>query len=320
VSALIGGIGPGQAEALAGIADKAGVPFLNIGASDELPVCTDHVFQVEASAGMYLDAIAVSLALLEKERIFFVASDTAAQEARYQLAAAALSRYHPEGKEAGRAITEPGQALYLNVFDAVRDSGADAVVLLFEPAEQLVFLGQYGLLDLNVRVIGFPDLLAQTRDFHRTVSKEVPSGMADARIAIWDEDLEWAAARELNQSFFGRWGRPMEPSAWTAYAAVELLAQAAGATGSTQADSLADHLAGGAKFGLQKEVAVYFRQQDRQLIQLLYLVEATDSDVFAATRSQTISLAPDDVPGAEGATSTISLQGDGGVRNPCTDP
>src|SRR5690606_5439664 len=59
VSVLIGGVGEGQAEELAKVAEAYGIPFLNIGSSSAelLEQCRTATFHVEPSARSYLDAM-----------------------------------------------------------------------------------------------------------------------------------------------------------------------------------------------------------------------------------------------------------------------
>src|SRR5690606_21568144 len=59
VGALVGGVGAGQAEVVAHIADDDGLPFLNVGSSDALfrRQCLPTTFHIAPSAGAYFSAM-----------------------------------------------------------------------------------------------------------------------------------------------------------------------------------------------------------------------------------------------------------------------
>lgn len=324
-SALVGGVGPGQAPALSRVAEERGVPFLNVGdPSDELrgAGCPATTFHVEASAAMYLDAIAASLALAGLSRVFFVTGGTAEQGARHQRALDALARHHPSGSEVGNASVPAGQALFLDLFEEIAASGADAVVLLLDPAEQLVLLGQYATSGPEVPVTGFPAAMAQTRGFYRALAQDAPDA-GGTRVALWDAALEDEAAASLNERYLSRWGLPMDPSAWAAYAAVALLAQAAEAAGSARPDDLAARLLGEHDFDVAKGVPVSFRPWDRQLRQPLYLVRLAPGAADPRGAAEPVAHFPNLPAGSEGSGAAgeveeaLDLFGDGPAAGTC---
>src|SRR5690606_30864113 len=125
------------------------------------------------------------------------------------------------------------------VFDAIEESGADAVVLLLEADAQLVFLGQYETAGVGAAAYAFPTDLAQTRAFYAALAHDArETGAAVPRLAVWDASVEG----ELNERFLARWGYPMDPAAWAAWAAVKVAVDAATAAGSSEPQALIEHL------------------------------------------------------------------------------
>lgn len=275
VSGLIGGLGEGQAEAIAALAREREVPFLNVGDADERlrsAACYPTTFHVEASEGMYLGALVRAIREAGLERWFIVQNDTPAAARQYRILHRLLSGGGTQGREVGRQVVPVDQALFLPTFAEIEESGADAVVLLLDAGGQLVFLGQYEDATSPVEVFGFPAPLTQTRQYYAALKQDAPQSGAGWRIALWDAALDQQAA-ELNERFSARWGRPMDPSAWAAYAAVEILVAAAARAETTEPRSLLTALAApDSDFDVHKGVAAAFGADDHQLRQLLYLV------------------------------------------------
>lgn len=275
VSALIGGLGEGQAEAIAALARERDVPFLNVGDADERlrsSACYPTAFHVEASEGMYLEALAQAISEAGLERWFIVQNDTPAAERQYRILHRLLSEDAARGREVGRQLVSADQALFLPAFAAIEESGADAVVLLLDAGGQLVFLGQYESSSAPAQVFGFPAPLTQTRQYYAALKQDAPRAGTRLRIALWDAALDQEGAA-LNERFSVRWGRPMDPSAWAAYAAVEILVAAAARAETTEPRSLAAALAApGSRFDVHKGAAAAFGAEDHQLRQPLFLV------------------------------------------------
>lgn len=276
--ALIGGFGAEQAMALGELAEQRQVPFFNIAASsDQLrgKDCNRYTFHVEASAAMYLDAMAAWYVHAGFRRYFFVVADATEQHARYQRMRGALKNRHFGAEEAGHAVVAPGRPFYVDVLKQIRKAQPDVIVLMLEAVSQLDFLGQYetsGLKDIPVS--GYPDPVAQTRTFYaasRNASARAGSGY---RAALFEATIDKYGARELNSRFRYRWGQPMDPSAWAGYETVKMLYETAAFSGTLDGPGLVEYLESPqTSFDIHKGIGVSFRPWDHQLRQTVYLVK-----------------------------------------------
>lgn len=291
VSALVGGVGAGQAQELSAVAEEASLPFLNVGDADDglRAACRPATFHVAASEGMLLDALAAALQQAGHTSWFVVRADVPTGERRDERLAESLARRIPEGRELGRALVATDQPLYLDVIEAIAGSGADAVVLLLEADAQLVFLGQYETAAVAAEAFGYAATLTQTRQFYAALAHDAPTTGSGPRVALWDSSLGSPAATELGERFLARWGQPMDPSAWAAYAAVKIVVDAVAAVGSAEPRELIDYLGkGGQGFDVLKGAAVSFGAADHQLRQPLYVVTL---DPHAATPADIATVA-----------------------------
>jgi ABC-type branched-subunit amino acid transport system substrate-binding protein len=275
VLALIGGFDTEQAAGLALVARQYGIPFLNIGASADVLRRQDNpanTFHVAASAAMYLDALAMWFSRSGPRNWFVIQADIPEQEAHWQRLRQALDRHAP-GSGLARQTVPQGQPLYLDAIAALRSAAPDVVMLLLDASAQLVFLGQYATAGLDVPVTGFPDLATQMRDFQLATREAGPEPVTSYRAALWDTSLEGQGAQSLNERFVARWGRPMNPPAWAAWAAVTILADAINAGGAAGGAALLERLTGpDLVFSVEKGPGVSFRPWDFQLRQPLFIV------------------------------------------------
>lgn len=273
--ALVGGFGV-EAEALSAFAEARQMPFINIGSpSDALrnEACARYTFHVEASAAMYLDALAGWFVRSGFRRWFFVYADDAAGEALYQRARRTLSERHFGAQETGEAAVSPALVEPQAALAAIERARADVVLMLLEPAEQLEFLRAYEAAGLEPAVTGFPYPAAQTRTFFAASVSAAPRAGVGYRATSWEATLDAYGARELNARFAARWGQPMDPPAWAAYQAVKILYEAALAAG-TEGSALVEYLESPlAVFDVWKGIGVTFRPWDHQLRQSLFLVK-----------------------------------------------
>jgi len=268
---LVGGLGEGQAEALSAVAEELGLPFLDVG-SAPVGTCRPGTFHVGAHDAMYLAAMARAMAADGVRSWFVVHTDSPQDEERHQALTAALAREAPDGREAGALTVPPDAALYRDAFEAIAASGADAAVLLLEADAQLVFLGQYETAGVGAAVYAFPSDIAQTRQFYAALAHDAhTTGAAAPRVALWDASM--TDDGDLNERFLSRWGYPMDPTAWAAYAAVKVAVDAAVAAGSSDPQALLAHLsAPDSAFDLGKGEPLAFRAGDNGLQQPLYVV------------------------------------------------
>jgi len=306
VFSLVSGFGTEQTRILSELAAERQVPFFNIAASGDVlrgENCNRYTFHVEASAAMYLDAMAAWFVHAGLRRHFFVVADTPEQQAQYERMRRALSDQHFGAEEVGRAEVSGERPLFTNALQQIETIQPDIVVLMLDVVGQLDFLGQFESFGLDdILVTGFPSAMAQTRAFYaasRNASATVGSGF---RAALFEASIDNYGARELNARFLDRWNQPMDPSAWAGYQSVKMLYEAALMAQTMDGGALIEHLEDPrTSFDVHKGIGVSFRPWDHQLRQPIYLVQINSE--------------------AESAEDLASLAGElPEIRKPGTDP
>lgn len=296
VFAVIGGIGLEQAVALSQVSKEREIPFFNIGASDDTlrsEACSRYTFHVEASAAMYLDSLMAWLDYAGFRHCYFVQADTAEHEAHYQRALLALKMRASSVGDVSRAVVSPAQPVFLDVFENIRLTDADVVILLLDAAAQLVFLGQYGTTGLEASVTGSPSAATQTRDFYAALRDTAPKAGSGYRVTLWEPTLSAYGAGELNARFQGRWGRPMDSPAWAAYESVRVLNEAVSFSETLDAAKIIDYLENPqTTLDVHKGPGVSFRPWDHQLRQPLYLIKVKSN----AKRLLNLAAVVDELP------------------------
>lgn len=298
ICALAGGFDYDEAWALARVASAHGIPFLNIGvASDRLrgEGCSPFAFHVDASAAMYLDAVAAWFVRAGHRRWLFVYEATPEGRALLARARRSLTERHWGATEVGNVEVPAEEPRWEAALDAVRRSRPDVTLLLLEAGRQLDFLERYREAGLTARVTGFPYPQAQTRLFYQKLAAIDPTDTGRYRAALWETTLDAYGARELNARFIQRWSQPMEPSAWAAYHAVKIVCDAAIGTGSVDGPTLMAYMESQqSAFDVYKGIGVSFRPWDHQMRQPMYLVRVEDvapdaaDDLTARVRRATL--------------------------------
>lgn len=277
VRALIGGFSREEAEALGEVAEEFGILFFNVGAtSDSLRQadCRRHSFHVEASAAMYLDALLGWFVRAGFRNWYFVHDDTAEGGALYERTLAALGDRHWGAEEAGSGVMRAGGRDLEPLLRDIRAAAPDVVLLLTDWLAQLDFLARYEAAGLTHPVTGFPEPTTQLREFFAMAQGVAPTAGTGHRAVLWEATLDAYGARELNARFAGRWGRAMDPSAWTAYQATKIFLESVLFAGTQEGGALADYLTSErAVFDVHKGIGVSFRPWDHQLRQSLFLVD-----------------------------------------------
>jgi ABC transporter substrate binding protein (PQQ-dependent alcohol dehydrogenase system) len=278
IGVLVGGYTREEAETLGDVAEEAGILFLNVGAaSDALRTgaCRPRTFHVEASAAMYLDAIAGWFVRAGFRRWYLVTAEGPEGAALAERVTRTITARHWGAQKAGESVVRPGRLDDLDA--AVRDiarEDPELVLLLTDWRSQLDVLSRYESAGLARAVTGFSTPVTQTRRFLYASRQAAPRAGSGYRAALWEATLDAYGARELNARFAGRWGQPMDPPAWSAYQAVKIAFEAALACGSSDGADLAHHLlADDVVFDVHKGIGVSFRPWDHQLRQTLYLVK-----------------------------------------------
>lgn len=289
VQALVGGVGPGDAEALARLSRELAVLFLNVGATSDLlrRDCSPHVFHVEASAAMYLDATVAWFSRRGPRRWFVLSSDDEEGRARRDRVGAALERHGRGGEVVGEAAARPEQPVYVTELSQIASSGADVVLVLLGAFDQVAFLSEHASWGSDAELALFPEPVTQTREYVAATALR-SGGSGQARVTLWDATLSDHGAGELNARFASRFGTPMEPVSWSTYLAVETLVEAAAATGSLEPDALAAWLADAdSRIDGRKPAGLSFRAWDHQLRQPLYVAASTGAPWSTAASQRT---------------------------------
>jgi len=305
VDVLVGGIGAGHASALSEVAREAGIVFMNVGDGDDRlrAEAGQHLFHVEPSNAMYLDALADWHTRLGRRR-FFVIDDVAHSGGILARVRSAVERHGRGAAVVGHAEVRAGQPLYFDELAAVSENESDVVIAAVDIRDE-IFL-RYGVADLGrgVAFAGLPNAVTQTRDFiaaSRVRGEDLP---VDHRIMAWETTLASDAAADLNVRVTSRAGQPAEPSAWATYQAVRSYYEAAVDAGSTAAADVAARLVD-AERGLvsPKGDGLSFRPWDHQLRQPLYVSEVDPAARWDATLTRRIEIA---------RVAAILPDGDGG--------
>jgi ABC-type branched-subunit amino acid transport system substrate-binding protein len=108
----------------------------------------------------------------------------------------------------------------------------------------------------------------------RWKAREAAAAAGEVEIADWHPSLQRFGAEQLNQRYLERFGSPMEPLAWTSWAAVKAAAEAAlrGAGVSEQAPADLSRRLATLGFDGHKGARLRFRPDDHHLQQPLYVV------------------------------------------------
>lgn len=287
VAVLVGGYSEAEARMLSAVARESGALYLNTGATADAlrGGCEPLTFHVEASDAMYLDALLGWYVRAGFRRWHLVHDGTDLGRARLARARKALAGRHWGAEATGEAIVAPGDSRAVGpALAGIAEAKLDVVLLLLDWRAQLEFLAQASAAGMEIPCTGFPEPAAQLRAFYYASVRAAPRQGAGYRAALWEATLDAYGARELNARFAGRWGRPMDPPAWSTYQAVKIAYEAAVATEARDGAGLAAHLAGDAGlFDVSKGIGVTFRPWDHQLRQSLYLVKiaADPSDSLA---------------------------------------
>jgi ABC-type branched-subunit amino acid transport system substrate-binding protein len=228
---------------------------------------------------MYLDAMAAASAAQERVRWFVVHESGDTGAALLEAAAAAVAAPGVAGTIAGSAAVPKAAPSYMEAIRLAEESGADMIVALLDPIDQMVFIQQQESIGSEIPTMTFPSTLTQTRDYVAAARYNAPDANPRHRVALWETTLTGGGAGEFNEAFRSRWGEPTDPTAWAAYAVVEILVQAVEATGGTDPEALVSYLESpDATFDVFKGPGVSFRPWDHQLRQPLYDV-AVDQEV-----------------------------------------
>lgn len=321
VSAVVGGLGAGQAESLADAVAGSGSLFFNIGSSSLAlrQLCDPATFHVEASAAMYLDGLAEWYSDRRQKSWFVVHEESPTGESLRERAIEAIE--NSGGQLAGTAAPVVEQPVYAAEIAELEGSGADVVLLLLGPADQIAFVSQLESFDSDAAVAMYPHPITQTRDFIAATRDAAASGGARQRMLLWETTLDEGESGVLNERYTSRWGQPMDPTAWSSYQAIRIVEQAVRETGSDDTTALIAHLESPETTLEAKGLELSFRPWDHQLSQPLYVVDVNPEAQWGNNLSQMVSFAelagtvPKELE--DGARERLLALGDGEEASAC---
>lgn len=268
VDVVVGGLGEGQADAIAEAATAHDLLFLDTGSID-LTVrerCYPTTLHVEADAGDYLTALVDVHAEAGVRDWFVVHLEGAEGEARAEAAEAAVASQGDGGTVVGRAAVRVGEPTYALVAQEIVTSDADGILLMVGPADQIAFIGQVPMFGVDATIAPLTGPVAQTRDFMGAERDRTEPEDDEVRVVAWEPTRP--VGSELAQRYVSRFGQPMQASAFPSYQAVIAVVEAILATGSSDAATLRDWLlAPDTTFVSPKGPGAAFRAADHGLRQ-----------------------------------------------------
>lgn len=274
VNVFVGGVGDGQADRIARVADDHDVLFLNSGSID-LTVrerCYPTTLHVEAGADAYLDVLVDRYAHTGVRRWFVVHVDDAEGTVRAEAAEHAVTRHGLGGEIVGIAAVPKRFPAYGSIFDAIHEADADGVLLMIDPADQIAFEGQLVTEDPDLLVAPLTGPVAQARDYLAAENDRTRPGRDVVRVVAWSPDRPEGV--DASDQYRARYARLMESSAFAGYQATLAALQAIEATGSHRAEDLLAWLTDpDTRLAGPKGPGTTFRATDRQLRQVLDVVE-----------------------------------------------
>lgn len=271
VSALLGGVGDGQAAQLAEVAASLGLPLMNVadaGPGLRAAARATTVFNVAPDYSGYLSAMVQYLVPTTARELLVVRPATPQGRLLEELLRRAIAV--TDGTWSLTTVeVAPQEPYYGPAIAAVRAAGAGAVVLLLGADEQLVFLGQYETAGIATPVLGLPTSGAQLRQYYWTLTRDAPTTGTAPRFAMWDASVDPST---FNDAYRARYGQPSEAVAWAAYAAVQVLQQAARAAGHTATTLLQALATPGATYAVEGTPSTRFGATDHQLQTPVYVL------------------------------------------------
>lgn len=317
VFAVAGGLDDASCAALAELADRQEVPFFNLGCAEDAfrgAGCRRYAFHVEASVGMYADALAAWL--VEKaglRRWHFVSAASERGAAAYRRAARALQER--SGEEVGHSSVPSEASEHSAPLKALREARPDVVLVALEGAARESFLRRYRQANLPFEVaVLLPEDAAPW-----TIPADARFGI---RPVLWHPKLFKYGADQLNDRYSRRFGRPFDARGWAAWVGVKILAETVLRAGGASGRELVRHLERrGTQFDGQKGKPLTFRPWDHQLRQPVYLVRAKPEAPGPQGAFEHLAELPLGEPGPqETSREFLDRLGDTQEESPCRFP
>ncbi len=270
VLALAGGVDEPSCLALSEVATHREIVFFNIGCASHAlrgTACGRYAFHVEASVGMYADALAEWLVRKGGlRRWHFVSADGEDGAAASRRARRALEARG--GEEVGDLRIAAGGLARADALAALRKTTPDVVLVALEGEARADFLRRYRQAEL-------PFELATLFPSDLPVWETAEETRIGIQPVLWHPRLFRYGAEQLGDRFSDRFGRPLDSCGWAAWMAVKILGEAALRAGGVGGPPLVRFLERrGTQFDGHKGKSLTFRPWDHQLRQPVYLIRA----------------------------------------------
>jgi branched-chain amino acid transport system substrate-binding protein len=270
VQVLIGEISSASALAIAQVAERARILYVNTGSnSDALrgSNCSRFVFHVEGSNTMYTKTIGrwqQSKNLIKGAKWYFLTADYAFGHDLYRVS----SRFLAEngGINLGNDMVPTNTPDYSSYILKIRQAKPDLVYLNLAGVDQTTFLKQYREYELPYPLAGG---VMDTIPFW-AAGIESLSGYWQS---LWYHALTTPGSRAFTKRFATEFGKPPDNQAWGDYVGVRIVMQAMLDAKTTDSSALAQYFEKGARFDVLKEREAVFRDWDHQLLQEMYVVK-----------------------------------------------
>ncbi|MGD9740782.1 MAG: ABC transporter substrate-binding protein [Bauldia sp.] len=294
---VIGGYSLDEARALGEWSDTAGVAFINVGATEDVlrnDACAANMFHIEASAAMYLDALAGWYVRAGFRRWYIVQEDTEEGEALYDRLIWAMENRHFGARQAGHVTIPEGGEITDAIVRQINSSNSDLVILLLDAEDQLQAVHDLDDAGIRLEIAGYPYPDTQTRTFYAAYRAAAPTLGAGHRASNWEWTIDAYGAREYNARYVERWNEPMDGMAWATFHAVKTIFEATFFGQAVDPAGVVAYLKSPSTvIDLHKGIAVSFRPWDRQIRQSLFLIKILDDP---AATPYTVALLVGELP------------------------
>ncbi|HEX6110670.1 MAG TPA: ABC transporter substrate-binding protein [Geminicoccaceae bacterium] len=271
---LIGEISSASGLAIAEVANRAQVVYVNTGCnSDQLrgSNCNRFMFHVEGSNTMYTKTIGLwqqRQGLIDGAKWYFLTADYAFGHDLYRVSSKFLEENG--GINLGNDMVPTNTLDYSAYILKIRQADPDFVYINLAGVDQTTFLKQYREYGLDYPLAGG---VMDTGQFW-AAGLESLSGHWQS---LWYHGLENEASQAFTQKFIERNGKPPENQAWGEYVGTQILLKAIAETGGTDSMAIVEYLEGGPEFDILKDRPGKFRDWDHQLLQEMYVVEVKEA-------------------------------------------
>ena len=271
--AIIGEISSASGLAIAEVANRAQVVYVNTGCnSDQLrgANCNRFMFHVEGSNTMYTKTIGLwqqRQGLIDGAKWYFLTADYAFGHDLYRVSSKFLEENG--GINLGNDMVPTNTLDYSAYILKIRQADPDFVYINLAGVDQTTFLKQYREYGLEYPLAGG---VMDTGQFWAAGLESISGHWQ----SLWYHGLENEASQAFTQKFIERNGKPPENQAWGEYVGTQILLKAIAETGGTDSMAIVEYLEGGPEFDILKNRPGKFREWDHQLLQEMYVVEVKE--------------------------------------------